>query len=120
MAYKFRIVSRKSGERAVQFLYNATIIVWSENYKSRATALNCIASLQKNAPAAPVVDLTQGETGKGYRFEIAESRNKQFYVRFVARNGETMVRSETYPSKANAKKAIAAVQTKGPGAQLAD
>jgi len=120
MAYKFRIIRRKSGERAVQFLYNSTIIVWSENYKSRATALNCIASLQKNAPEAPVVDLTHGEEGKGYRFEIALSRNKQYFARFVARNGETMVRSETYPSRANAKKAIASVKKNGPVAQLAD
>jgi uncharacterized protein YegP (UPF0339 family) len=120
MPYNFKIVPRKNGERAVQFLYNSTVIVWSENYKSRATAKNCIASLKKNAPEAPVVDLTQGEEGKGCRFEIAASRNKQFFVRFVARNGETMVRSETYPSKANARKAIVSVKTKGPAAQLAD
>jgi uncharacterized protein YegP (UPF0339 family) len=119
MAYKFEIVGRKDGECAVRFLYNKTIIVWSENYKSKATARNCVASLKKNAPDAPVIDLSAGESGKGYRFEIAASRNGEFFVRFVARNGETMVRSETYPSKTNAKKAIASVKKNGPAAGMA-
>ncbi len=120
MAYKFRIITRKSGQKAVQFLYNKTIIVWSENYKSRASANNCISSMRKNSPAAPVVDRSNGEDGKGYRFEIVPSKNGQFYVRFVARNGETMMRSETYTAKTNAKKAIASVQKNAAAAVMAE
>ena len=55
MAHKFKIVSAASGQYRVQFLYNAEVIVWSENYKSKASAKNCIASLQKNAPGATTV-----------------------------------------------------------------
>lgn len=120
MAHKFKIVSAASGQYRVQFLYNAEVIVWSENYKSKASARNCIASLQKNAPGAAIVDLTAGETGKGYRFEIAAAKNGETFVRFVARNGEAMVRSETYAAKASAKNAIESVKKNGPKAETID
>nr|WP_245615629.1 DUF1508 domain-containing protein [Afifella pfennigii] len=64
--------------------------------------------------------MTKEETGKGYRFEIAPSKDGQTFVRFVASNGETMVRSETYKAKASAKKAIASVQKNAPAAETVD
>jgi hypothetical protein len=120
MPHSFKIVAAKAGEYRVQFLYNSEVIVWSENYKSKASARNCIASLQKNAPEAAVVDLSEGQTGSGYRFEIEASKNGEHFVRFRARNGEIMVRSETYTSKASAKNAIASVKKNGPGAATID
>ena len=39
-----------------------------------------------------------------YAFEIYKDKKEEFRVRFKAPNGETMVRSETYASKASAKK----------------
>ena len=103
MPHTFKIVAAKAGEYRVQFVYNSEIIVWSENYKSKASAKNAIASIKKNAPEAATVDLSAGETGKGYRFEIEAAKNGEHFVRFRARNGEIMVRSETYTSKASAK-----------------
>jgi uncharacterized protein YegP (UPF0339 family) len=41
-------------------------------------------------------------------------------VRFRARNGEVMVRSETYTSKASAKNAIESVKKNGPKAEAVD
>jgi len=41
-------------------------------------------------------------------------------VRFVASNGETMVRSETYKARASAIKAIESVKKNGPDAQIVD
>lgn len=120
MPHRFKIVSRKNDQFGVQFLYNSEVIVWSENYTSKSSANNCINSLKKNAPAAPVVDLTKDETGSGYRFEIAGSKDGQTYVRFVASNGETMVRSETYTSKSSSKNAIESVKKNGPGAEIID
>ncbi|MCS6757995.1 MAG: DUF1508 domain-containing protein [Candidatus Devosia euplotis] len=64
--------------------------------------------------------MTRDETGSGYRFEIAGSKDGQFFVRFVASNGETMIRSETYTAKANAINAIASVQKNGPGAEVVE
>ena len=120
MPHTFKILSAAGGEHRVQFLYNSEVIVWSENYKSKASARNCIASLQKNAPGAATVDLSANEKGSGYRFEIAQAKNGEHFVRFVARNGEVMVRSETYTSKASAKNAIDSVKKNGPKAATVD
>ena len=120
MPYKFKIVERKGGQFGVQFLYNAEIIVWSENYKAKSSAENCIESLKKNAPGAPIVDLTKGEEGKGYRFEIAKAKDGQTFVRFVASNGETMVQSELYKAKASSKNAIESVKKNAPAAAVSD
>lgn len=120
MPYKFKIVPRSGGQFGVQFLYNAEIIVWSENYKGKASAENCIESLKKNAPGAPTVDLTQDEKGSGYRFEIAKAKDGQTFVRFVASNGETMVHSELYKAKASSKNAIESVKKNAPTAEISD
>lgn len=120
MAHKFKIVAAKDDQYRVQFVYNAEVLVWSENYKGKASAENCIASLKKNAPGAPTVDLSDGEEGKGYRFEIVASKDGQYFVRFVAANGETMVRSETYKAKASAKNCIKSVMERGPQAETVD
>ncbi|RYE87621.1 MAG: DUF1508 domain-containing protein, partial [Hyphomicrobiales bacterium] len=100
--HKFKITSAKGDQFQAKFVYNAETMVWSENYKSKDSAENCIASIKKNAPGAPTVDLTKGEEGKGYRFELVASKDGQTFVRFVASNGETMVRSETYKARASA------------------
>jgi uncharacterized protein YegP (UPF0339 family) len=120
MPYKFKIVDRKGGQFGVQFLYNAEVIVWSESYKGKASAQNCIDSLKKNAPEAPTVDLTKDEDGKGYRFEIAKAKDGQTFVRFVASNGETMVHSELYKAKASSKNAIESVKKNAPSAEITD
>ena len=104
--HKFIITKTKNDKFMAKFVYNAETMLWSENYASKASAENCVASLKKNAPGAVVVDLTKEETGKGYRFEIAASKDGQTFVRFVAANGEPMVRSETYRSKASARNCI--------------
>ena len=120
MPHKFKITSTKGGEFAAKFVYNAETMVWSESYKSKASAQNCIDSIKKNAPGAAIVDQSKGEDGKGYRFEIAAAKDGQFFVRFVAGNGETMVRSETYRSKSSARNCIASLQKRGPGAETID
>ena len=120
MPHKFKIVSRKNDQFGVQFLYNSEIMVWSESYKGKASASNCIESLKKNAPGAAIVDLTKDETGSGYRFEIVGSKDGQFYNRFVASNGETMVRSETYTDKRNAISCARSVAKNAPAAAVED
>ena len=67
-----------------------------------------------------MVDLTKGEEGKGYRFEIAASKDGQTFVRFVAANGEPMVRSETYKSKSSAQNCIDSIKKNGPEAEVED
>ena len=120
MAHTFKITAAAKDQFKFAFVYNAESIVWSENYKAKASAKSAIESIRKNAPGAATVDLSKDEKGSGYRFEIVNSTDGQFFVRFVAANGEPMVRSETYKSKASALNAIASVQKNGPGAELVD
>lgn len=120
MAHKFKITAAANDQFKFAFVYNAEAIVWSESYKQKASAKSAIESIKKNAPDAPTIDLGKGEEGKGYRFELVASKDDQTFVRFVAANGETMVRSETYTSKSSAKNAIASVQKNGPGAEVID
>lgn len=118
--HKFKVTKSKNGEFVAKFVYNAETMLWSETYAGKASAHNCIESLKKNAPGAPVFDLTKEETGKGYRFEIAGSKDKQFFVRFVAANGEPMVRSETYTRRASALKCINSLKTRAAAAETVE
>lgn len=120
MAHKFNITAAANDQFKFDFSYNAEKIFWSENYKQKASAKSGVESLKKNAPDAAIVDVSKGETGSGYRFEIVESKDGQHFVRFVAANGETMARTETYASKASAKNAIASLKKNGPGAEVVD
>ena len=120
MAHKFKITAAKGGQFMAKFVYNSETMLWSENYASKASAKNCIDSLKKHAPGAVVVDQTKGETGKGYRFEIAASKDGQTFVRFVAANGEPMVRSETYKSKSSARNCIESLKKRAAEAAIED
>jgi uncharacterized protein len=118
--HRFKVTKAKNGEFVAKFVYNSETMLWSENYAGKASALNCIESMKKNAPGAPIVDLTKEEGGKGYRFEIAGSKDGQFFVRFVAANGETMVRSESYTRRASALKCINSLKTRAVAAETVE
>src|SRR6218665_318460 len=120
MAHKFKITAAANEQFKFAFVYNAEKIFWSENYKQKASAKSAIESLKKNAPGASTADLSKEEAASGYRFEIVKSKDDQHFVRFVAANGETMVRTETYASKSSAKNAIASLQKNGPEAVVED
>jgi uncharacterized protein YegP (UPF0339 family) len=118
--HHFKIVAAKDGQSRVQFVYNSEVIFWSENYKSKASAKNCIESMKKNAPVAATADLSEGHKGTGYRFEIVAGKTRGFFVRFVARNGETMAITENYVAKKSALNAIESAKKNGPGATVVD
>ena len=120
MAHKFKITAAANEQFKFAFVYNAETIFWSENYKQKASAKSAVESLKKNAPEAATADLSKGEEGKGYRFEIVASKDGQHFVRFVASNNETMARTETYKQKASANNAIESLQKNGPGAEVVD
>lgn len=48
------------------------------------------------------------------KFQIFEGKNGEYYFRFVAGNGQTMLRSEGYKAKASAQNGINSVQTNVP------
>nr|WP_280177641.1 YegP family protein [Arsenicitalea aurantiaca] len=49
---------------------------------------------------------------------MVPSRDGQHFVRFVAANGETMMRSETYTAKASARNCVASIQRNAPEAAV--
>jgi uncharacterized protein YegP (UPF0339 family) len=60
MAGKFEITKDKAGKFRFRLkAANGEIIATSEAYESKAGAQNGIALVQKNAPGATVVDLTE-------------------------------------------------------------
>ncbi|MFG1418338.1 YegP family protein [Xanthobacter sp. V0B-10] len=62
---KFEVFKDKAGE--FRFRYKASngeIMFSSEGYKARASALDAIESIKKNAPGATVDDQTRGEAAK--------------------------------------------------------
>jgi len=118
--YTFKIVPSANNQYRVQFLYNSEIMVWSENFTTKSAAQNNISSIKANAPSAKTVDLTVGETGYGYRWEIVKATNGEFFTRFKASNGETMVRSETYTAKHNAKNCAESVSKNAAEAVVID
>jgi uncharacterized protein len=56
MAHKFEIYKDKAGEFRVRFKYNSEVMFSTEGYASKASAVNAIASIQKNGPGAPTED----------------------------------------------------------------
>lgn len=56
MAHKFEIYKDKKGEFRVRFKYNSEVMFATEGYASKASAMNAIASIQKNGPGAPTED----------------------------------------------------------------
>ncbi|MDP3316416.1 MAG: YegP family protein [Devosia sp.] len=51
---------------------------------------------------------------------MAGSKDGQFFVRFVASNGETMVRSETYTRRASAVKCIESLKARAVAAETVE
>ena len=60
MAGKFEILKDKAGKYRFHLkAANGEIVAASQAYDTKASALNGIESVQKNAPGATVVDLTE-------------------------------------------------------------
>jgi len=108
MAGKFEIKKAKNGE----FIFNlkagnGQVILTSEMYKAKASVINGIASVQKNAP----------DDG---RFERKTSTNNKPYFVLKAGNHEIIGTSEMYNDEAGRENGIASVKTHAPGAETVD
>ena len=108
MAAKFDLKKSKNG----QFYFNlkagnGEVILTSEMYKAKESALNGIESVRKNSP----------EEG---RYEIRQSSKNEPYFVLKAANGQVIGNSEMYSSEAAAKKGMASVAKNGPDAVLND
>ena len=91
---------------------NGEVIGTSEVYNSRASLDNGIASVQKNAPEAPVEDQTAENFEKKTcpKFEVFADKGGKFRFRLKARNGEIILASQGYASAASCLAGIESVK----------
>lgn len=95
-----------------QFMFNlkaanGEIILTSETYRSKESALSGIESVKKNAPTDE-------------RYERKRSVSSQPYFVLKAKNHEIIGRSETYSSEGAMEKGIESVKKNGPIATTND
>ena len=108
MAGKYVVKKAKNG----QFFFNlkagnGETILSSEMYKKKASAMNGIASVQKNSPDAKRYDRRVNKAGKDY-----------FVLK--AANHQVIGNSEAYNSKAAMENGIKSVTKNGPTTKIDD
>ena len=102
MAGKFELKVSSNGKYHFNLKAgNGQIILSSEMYESKASAVNGIASVQKNA-------------GDDARFERKESTNGKPYFNLKSTNGQVIGKSEMYESVASMENGIESVKKNGP------
>jgi hypothetical protein len=108
MAGKFELKSAKSGQFHFNLLAgNGQIILQSEMYESKASALNGIESIKKNA-------------GMEERYERLVSKSSKPYFVIKAGNHQVIGQSQMYESEASRDNGIESVKKNGPDATLVD
>lgn len=108
MAGKFELYTDKAGEFRFRLKAgNGQIILASEGYKAKASALNGIESVRKNS---------QDDA----RFERAETKGGKPRFNLKATNGQVIGTSETYESTSARDNGIASVAKNAPDAALDD
>lgn len=108
MAGKFELKAAKSGQFHFNLLAsNGQVILQSEMYETKTSALNGIASIQKNAP----------EDG---RYERLTSKSGKPYFTLKAGNHQIIGQSQQYESEAARDNGIESVKKNAPEAQVVD
>ena len=108
MAGKFVLYKDKKGEFRFRLkASNGQIILASEGYRRRVSALKGIASVQKNAR----MDI---------RFERKDTRAGKYRFNLKAVNGQVIGTSESYNTAASREKGVASVGRSAPGAAIVD
>lgn len=108
MAGKFEVKTAKSGQTHFNLLAgNGQIILQSEMYESKASALNGIASIQKNA-------------GMDDRYERLVSKSGKPYFVIKAGNHQVIGQSQQYESEAGRDNGIESVKKSAPDGEVVD
>lgn len=105
---KFVISTRKNGEFQFNLKAgNGEVILASEGYSAKASCLNGIESVRKNA-------------SDDNRYEKKEAKNGKFFFNLKAGNGQVIGTSELYESAAGRDKGIDSVKRNAPEANVDD
>jgi len=108
MASKFHLKKASNGQFHFNLLAgNGEIILSSEQYKARQSALDGIESVRKNA---------QREGA----FEIKTASNDKSYFVLKASNGQVVGQSQMYASEAGCRSGVESVKKNAPDAALQD
>ena len=108
MAGKFEVYADKKGETRFRLKAgNGQVILASEGYKKKASAMNGIESVRKNS---------QDDA----RFERKDTKNGKFMFNLKATNGQVIGTSEVYESAASRDKGIASVAKNAPDAKVVE
>jgi uncharacterized protein len=100
--------SAKSGEFYFHLkASNGEIILRSEGYTKKASAVNGIESVKKNSPL---------ET----RYERKTAKNGELFFNLRAKNRQVIGTSETYKAEAGRENGIVSVKKNGPSAKVND
>ena len=115
---KFVVKQAKSGYRFNLVAGNGEIVATSQTYAGKASCLEGLESVHKNAPEAVLED----QTVEGYleqkhpKFEVYLDKAGEFRFRLKAGNGEIIAVSEGYKAKASCKNGIESVRRNAPDA----
>lgn len=116
---KFKISGSQGNYRFNLYAKNNKIIGRSsEGYKSKSSCIGGIESVKQNADAV-VRDLTKGEICTGSRYEVFNSSDK-YWFRLKAGNGETILASQGYTTKASCMNGIKSIRENAPSAIIED
>jgi uncharacterized protein YegP (UPF0339 family) len=84
---------------------NAQVILRSEQYESRSSALNGIASVQKNSPDSD-------------RYELKTASDGRPFFNLRAANSQVIGTSQLYASEASRATGVESVKTNGPSTDV--
>jgi uncharacterized protein YegP (UPF0339 family) len=105
---KFELYKSKNGEFYFRLkAKNGQNILGSEGYKTKSSAENGIASVQKNS---------QDEG----RYEVKEAKNGKFHFNLKSTNGQVIGSSQMYASKSGMTNGIQSVMKNAPEASTDD
>ena len=117
---KFVIRKTKTGIKFDLKASNGEVIATSEVYAAEDSCRKGIASVQKNAPIAPVEDQTKEgfAVEKHPKFEVYTDKAGEFRFRLKALNGQIIAVSEGYKALASCLNGIESVKKNAPDARI--
>ena len=119
---KFAVKTTKSGIKFDLKASNGEIIASSQVYKSKRSCLNGVESVRKNAPLAPVEDLTveNHEVMKHPKFEVYLDNAGEYRFRLKCANGQIIAVGEGYKAKASCLNGIESIKKNAPEAPVVE
>ncbi|MEG2287878.1 MAG: YegP family protein [Ruthenibacterium sp.] len=117
---KFVIQPVKTGYTFHLKAGNGEVIAISQPYTTEESCKEGIASVQRNAPIAGVEDQTvpDFQKQKHPKFEVYADKKGEHRFRLVATNGQNILASEGYQSKAGCLAGIESVRKNAPAATI--